>query len=325
MPAIVAGCASVCYAQGTIVTIDQPPPLIWKEFVPEGGGCSIQFPGTPDAKVSEVETSKGKIINHAFTLRSPDSFYHLSYMDYPDGAEGPEIAKARLNAGRDGMFAQHKEMKLLSERELALGSFPGREFLILQNQSSFGIFRTYMVHARLYEIAMLAPVEVAFGKGSVSSRVEDRTKYFNSLARNFLASLKIDAATETMGEVERKLHEFEKEEWYEGVLTMASRSQSDEPATQKSITGGVLNGRAVRLVSPAYPPMARASHASGAVSVKVLIDLEGNVAAAESVEGHPLLRPAAVKAARESKFTPTKFEGKPVLVLGVIIYNFVAQ
>jgi hypothetical protein len=43
------------------------------------------------------------------------------------------------------------------------------------------------------------------------------------------------------------------------------------------------------------------------------------------VDGHPLLRAAAVKAARESKFTPTTLEGKPVMVNGIIIYNFVAQ
>jgi len=71
--------------------------------------------------------------------------------------------------------------------------------------------------------------------------------------------------------------------------------------------------------------MAHAAHASGTVRVHVLIDLDGNVAAAEIVDGHPPLRPAALKAARESEFTATQFEGKPVMVSGVIIYSFVAQ
>ena len=47
--------------------------------------------------------------------------------------------------------------------------------------------------------------------------------------------------------------------------------------------------------------------------------------AAQVLSGHPLLRAAAIKAARDSKFTPTQLEGKPVTVIGVIVYNFVAQ
>ena len=88
---------------------------------------------------------------------------------------------------------------------------------------------------------------------------------------------------------------------------------------------GVVNGKALKLEAPAYPAIARAARAEGKVSVKVIIDYEGNVIAAQAVDGHPLLRPAAVKAARESKFTTTTLEGKPVLVNGIIIYNFVAQ
>jgi periplasmic protein TonB len=91
------------------------------------------------------------------------------------------------------------------------------------------------------------------------------------------------------------------------------------------ISGGVLNGKAVRLVTPPYPAMARSAHASGAVRVQVLIDENGNVISATAVSGHPLLQAAAAAAARQSKFTPTKLSGQPVKVSGVIIYNFVAQ
>jgi len=91
------------------------------------------------------------------------------------------------------------------------------------------------------------------------------------------------------------------------------------------ISGGVLNGKAVHLVQPPYPPIARSAHASGQVVVQVLIDENGNVVAAHATSGHPLLQAAAVAAARSSKFTPTKLSGQPVKVNGVIIYNFVAQ
>ena len=91
------------------------------------------------------------------------------------------------------------------------------------------------------------------------------------------------------------------------------------------ISGGVLNGKAISLPKPAYPPIARAARASGTVVVQVLIDENGNVVSAHAVSGHPLLQAAAVGAARSAKFSPTKLSGQPVKVTGVIQYNFVAQ
>lgn len=98
-----------------------------------------------------------------------------------------------------------------------------------------------------------------------------------------------------------------------------------KPTPHAPISGGVLNGKAVHLVTPPYPAIARSAHASGSVQVQVLIDENGNVVSAHAVSGHPLLQAAAVAAARASKFTPTKLSGQPVKVNGVIIYNFVAQ
>jgi protein TonB len=98
-----------------------------------------------------------------------------------------------------------------------------------------------------------------------------------------------------------------------------------KPTPHAPISGGVLNGKAVHLVTPPYPAIARSAHASGAVQVQVLIDENGNVISAHATSGHPLLQAAAVAAARSSKFTPTKLSGQPVKVNGVIIYNFVAQ
>ena len=91
------------------------------------------------------------------------------------------------------------------------------------------------------------------------------------------------------------------------------------------ISGGVLNGKAISLPKPAYPPIARAAHASGTVVVQVLIDENGSVVSAKALSGHPLLQAVAVSAARQARFSPTKLSGQPVKVTGVIQYNFVGQ
>ena len=107
------------------------------------------------------------------------------------------------------------------------------------------------------------------------------------------------------------------------VLTAAATGT--EPTENDKIEGGVLNGKALALPQPAYPPLARAAHVSGTVMVQVLIDEQGNVSAAHAVDGHPLLQSVCVAAAREAKFSPTLLEGEPVRVTGVIQYNFVSR
>jgi len=101
-------------------------------------------------------------------------------------------------------------------------------------------------------------------------------------------------------------------------------SAQTSPLPLKQISGGIVNGKAVTLVKPAYPAAARAVRAGGAVNVKVTIDEEGNVISAEAVSGHPLLQAASVQAAQQSKFRPTMLSGQLVKVTGVIVYNFVA-
>ncbi|MEO6333818.1 MAG: TonB family protein [Pyrinomonadaceae bacterium] len=103
---------------------------------------------------------------------------------------------------------------------------------------------------------------------------------------------------------------------YPGTIGTNSTSRG------KTISGGVLNGKANSLPQPAYPPTARAARATGAVMVQVLVDEKGEVVSATAVSGHPLLRSAAVQAARQARFAPTKLSGQPVKVNGVLTYNF---
>jgi hypothetical protein len=61
-------------------------------------------------------------------------------------------------------------------------------------------------------------------------------------------------------------------------------------------------GKTVKEVQPNYPESAKAVRARGQVVVIVLVDKKGNVIKACSNAGHPLLRPASIKAAYKWKF-----------------------
>jgi TonB family protein len=99
------------------------------------------------------------------------------------------------------------------------------------------------------------------------------------------------------------------------------------PVTGKQIrvSGAGLQGSATKKVAPAYPPIAKAARAQGAVQVNVTIDENGNVISAEAVSGHPLLRDAAIEAARQWQFKPTLLGGEAVKVQGLLTFNFTLQ
>ena len=91
---------------------------------------------------------------------------------------------------------------------------------------------------------------------------------------------------------------------------------------QIKVSAGVLNSAAVRKVEPAYPPIAKAAKVSGAVQVQITVNEEGKVTDAKVLNGHPLLRQAALDAARQWIFRPTLYTGPPLKAVGVLTFNF---
>ena len=95
------------------------------------------------------------------------------------------------------------------------------------------------------------------------------------------------------------------------------------PPPKAQVSGGILNGRAVKLVKPSYPAEAHKAGASGTVEVRIVFDEAGKVIWARAISGHPLLRAACEEAAWQSTFPPLTLSGQPVKVMGVLVYNFV--
>ncbi len=100
------------------------------------------------------------------------------------------------------------------------------------------------------------------------------------------------------------------------------KAEPDNAGSGGTLSKNIINGSALVLAKPKYPPTAKAVGASGSINVQVLIDEEGYVIAAQAVTGHPLLKGVSVLAAKASKFMPTLLSGKPVKISGIIVYNF---
>ena len=291
----------------------------WKEFSSIEGRFSVLLPGTPSLDVTQIDTRAGQVPNYAYALATDAAVFVIMYSDMPAYSSEPARQREMLDAGRDRMLAGDKTLHIVSEADISLAGNLGRE-MVTQDESSISKARCFIVNGRIYVTMFVMETDRALKSRSATPTPENRTDLFEATAAKFLDSFKLtEGSRETLGEVDRLLRDL-KENRKDIVVVFTVTD-----ATQPGSSAGIVNGRAVHLVAPTYPAIARAAHASGSVSVKVVIDLEGNIAAAQVVAGHPLLQAAAIKAARESKFTPTQLNGKTVMVAGVIIYNFVAQ
>lgn len=92
--------------------------------------------------------------------------------------------------------------------------------------------------------------------------------------------------------------------------------------TQHVISGGILNGKALKIPAADYPATARQQKIIGTVPVEVVINEQGTVILAGAISGPSVLQPKARDAACRAVFSPTLFNGQPVKVGGVISYGF---
>jgi TonB family protein len=104
-------------------------------------------------------------------------------------------------------------------------------------------------------------------------------------------------------------------------LAQARPSQLPKPRYIK-VSGGVLQGSAIKKVPPSYPPLAKAALATGQVQVQITVSERGEVIEAIVIDGHPLLGDAALEAARQWVFKPIKLNTRPVKVQGILTFNF---
>lgn len=155
------------------------------------------------------------------------------------------------------------------------------------------------------------------------TQAEDLLRSDPSLARHIPA----------VSEAERRRYDEIKAPFRSGVKTIGAADRKGprvvpvdtNPAPHAPVTGGIINGKARKLVKPKYPDAARAARISGTVQVQVVFDETGKVIWAKALSGHPDLRQASEDAAWRSEFSPVTLSGQPVKVTGFIVYNFVAR
>lgn len=268
-------------------------------------GFTIALPGTQAPEHNSGKNREGQQIDtYSYTWVTNVGTYHVRCIDTPTTISDQIYSKAALSSLRDLLLSKNT-VKPARDADISIDGYPGREIL-LDGPEGILIQRFYLVGQRAFDLNVYLPEA-------------ERVKQPEAI--KILDSFRLaDSGREVLGEVDELLRRS-KEKIYFVCPEDDSRCK---PATDK-LSGSGFDKFAAALPKPAYPAIARAAHITGSVDVKVVIDEEGRVIAAQALGGHPLLQAAAVGAARQAHFPPILLDGKPIKVVGVINYNFVPK
>ncbi|MFL6209800.1 MAG: energy transducer TonB [Pyrinomonadaceae bacterium] len=286
------------------------PNELQQVFMTTEGGFTIALPDPPTRDEPRPGGSeKAGTAGRTYSWFTNAGAYYVNYYDSFPGPVGP-IDSGQVLDGLQEMILKTVGGKLLAQTAMVLDWYAGRE-LRVENDKGFYIFRLFPVRQRLYQLTAFFPksMNVTEAQQAAAARTLDSFRLLPGKA-------------EAAGEVERLL-----QAWQGQVLVLGRcldcKPEKKTTVIYPGIRGEVTEGKAVSKPQPEYPPIAKAAHASGTVLVQIIVDEAGKVVAAQAITGHPLLKPAAVSAARQARFTPTLLDGKPVKVAGLITYNFV--
>ena len=318
----------------------------WETLRPEGEEFTILMPKNATRETGTHSYVKRELNNRLYLSKNPGG-QTFAVVSFSGIKSNPALytEMARLNSYVDAFrkwFPRQVTGKDIVARmslvgEKTLNGHTGREYRVTIADMS-GTAHVYATKKRFYAIVTL-------------NTKEDDPLHERFLSSFFLPERVVEppAPPPTVAEAKPKKEKPEKEgeaseksddtdETEESKKAKTAGADSGEtpaskegvaggnpkqPGKKRPISGGVLNGRALYLPVPDYPPDARAAKAGGNVVVQITVDEYGNVTEAKAASGHPMLQQAAVNAALQARFQPTFLMGEPVKVTGVVTFNFI--
>ncbi len=164
--------------------------LFWEEFVSQEGRFSVNMPAEPKLNRQEVETAMGKLPIYFYVAETGAGGYMVGYNDFPQYSETAQFVNAILDGARDQVLAADPNRKLLSEKEIVVEGYVGREWLVADKSLLFRA-ETFFAKGRLYQLLYLAPVSDAFKNGRASENAADRMTSYEETSKKFFGSFKL--------------------------------------------------------------------------------------------------------------------------------------
>ena len=153
----------------TLVTGEAMPAAaaepVWQKFAPPGSGFSVLFPGT--AKTSKQSAGGVEVV--VYTCETLDANYVVGSFAFPTGMT------LTLDAVISSLVSQTKA-KLLSQKNINLAAYPGREFTAQLPSGALMRQRFIMANGRFYQVGLDGAASLVEGS--------DATRFFDSFKLN---------------------------------------------------------------------------------------------------------------------------------------------
>jgi len=95
-----------------------------------------------------------------------------------------------------------------------------------------------------------------------------------------------------------------------------------KPTGPARISSGVMQGQILQKTQPVYPPIAKAAHMQGTVTLHAIISKTGTIEKLEAISGPEMLKGAALDAVKSWRYKPYLLNGEPTEVDTTVIVNF---
>jgi hypothetical protein len=180
LPLFIALNFTTVLAQQASPATVHPESGTWINAAPGNTGFTVLMPAKPAEKVEAVEGSPG-VENHFLTLETKLASYIVSYVQFSDDITDPAAVKELLDRGREGGITSSRG-KLISEKEINLGEYLGREWVMSLPGGLSATARAYWVTRRLYQTVFVIPANANDSAEVIQLRREAATKFLDSFA-----------------------------------------------------------------------------------------------------------------------------------------------
>ena len=139
-------------------------------------GITVEMPGKPTKQSQDIPTGTGKATGQMLTLDKGSEAYILAYHDFPQEIANAPIDPKRLLKGASDGAVTNVDGKVVSQRDITNGSYPGTEIVGSGSKDGKEIeftIRLYWAKPRLVQTLYLAE------KGK--SNQKNATKFLDSL------------------------------------------------------------------------------------------------------------------------------------------------
>jgi hypothetical protein len=128
----------------------------WSEYRSDKGNFKVLLPDQPKEQISTQQTAAGEVKTTINMVEAGDVAVGVGYNDLPPDAVRDQDSTVLLENGRDGAV-KNINGKLISDKLVALGAYPGLEFSAEVQQDYRYLARIYLIKDRLYQLVFLAP------------------------------------------------------------------------------------------------------------------------------------------------------------------------